>query len=51
MLKTVLFIIILGGSLLLLAGCGPWGHWGGYGHGHYSSSYYHHDRDCRYPGY
>jgi len=36
MLKTILLLIVLAGSLFLLSGCGSWGPWGG--HGHYSSN-------------
>lgn len=44
MLKTILILIILGGSLLLLSGCGLWWPRHGYGHGHHhysSHSSYH----------
>ncbi|WP_155005908.1 hypothetical protein [Pelobacter seleniigenes] len=36
MLKTILILILLAGSLLLLSACAPWGPWCGYGPGPYS---------------
>lgn len=53
MLKTVLLLIVLVGTLLLLSGCGPWGHWGGHGHNHSTNNNttHSHFRGCGHSGY
>jgi hypothetical protein len=56
MIKTVILVVVLAGSVLLLSGCGNWGSCGGYGHnGHNSTSTnnqnHTHYQDCGHSGY
>ncbi len=55
MLKIILLLVVLVGSLFLLSGCGSWGHWGGHGHGHNHSSHndttHSHYRVCGHSGH